>query len=730
MKKIIFIKILICISLLINGQSIYYDALSLKKYLYNGKFIVPKNKNDSIGIKKLLEYETILKKYIPEIKDINNPLDILTYLNASFENPFISNLIPSPPSSSDDELSKALKSSSFSYVPKIGSLSIPGLNVTTLADGLAKFIVKRTKEELSIAFFDKFKEEIKKYPDLKTLFPQTYVLLDAIDQQIYNYTNYISILREAFLADIKELDEHLPGIIVNHPVFFDNRFELALSLKSACYISTSLKHGMHPGDILDAYPIDYFKDTNDVLHDTVLRGAIQTLQLLSESFREVDTSKHTYWVSIDKIRELVNDKNTFKIYLGLIFQNAKNNYDSIRFNKTETLVDMLNKLGNNFDHNYLSYKRYILVLGNRINELNTMIKEHVRLTSDSIMVEQYAKYFKATLQLLQYCTQMSELPYLNQIPELKNFEVKSKSYFNVAFSTIDVVVSINRKRYAEAVNHVLAIYTEIFKKPFSNEVFPNSKDTIGNKKEKEILKKIYEAYNNAPNTPVSSILDEQTKKKLNETKKIENREKTDSIIFLISQYGSFMASIVQAKSSDEVEAAIEAVALPTGSSRIKRESSFNVSLNAYCGFYAGHEEIKFSLKESPLINSYGLTAPIGFSINWGSNRFLWMPCKRPGHFSHSIFISTFDIGAISSFRFVDDTTKTLSKIELKDIISPGIFYSLGIAKTPLSINIGYQISPFLREVSSSSNTFKASYSRFSISLCVDIPILNLYTKPR
>jgi len=42
-----------------------------------------------------------------------------------------------------------------------------------------------------------------------------------------------------------------------------------------------------------------------------------------------------------------------------------------------------------------------------------------------------------------------------------------------------------------------------------------------------------------------------------------------------------MAVLLLQKNSDDVEAAIEAAALPVGSSRIKRASAFNVSLNAY-----------------------------------------------------------------------------------------------------------------------------------------------------
>ena len=56
-------------------------------------------------------------------------------------------------------------------IPKIEGLQ----DVTSFVDGFAKFLVKRTKEELSIAFFNHFVSEIEKpeNKDFRQLFPST-----------------------------------------------------------------------------------------------------------------------------------------------------------------------------------------------------------------------------------------------------------------------------------------------------------------------------------------------------------------------------------------------------------------------------------------------------------------------------------------------------------------------------------------------------------------------------
>ncbi|HYG15622.1 MAG TPA: hypothetical protein VEC12_07695, partial [Bacteroidia bacterium] len=98
--------------------------------------------------------------------------------------------------------------------------------------------------------------------------------------------------------------------------------------------------------------------------------------------------------------------------------------------------------------------------------------------------------------------------------------------------------------------------------------------------------------------------------------------------------------------------------------------------------------------------------------------------------SSTILLSMVDIGAVAAFRFTNDSAEEIPTVQLQDIFSPGIFYSLGFPNSPVSLNIGYQMGPLLRKVTVQSNQYGQSYSRFSIALCVDIPLLNFYTRSR
>ena len=575
----------------------------------------------------------------------------------------------------------------------LGSLfsSIGGLDVTAFADGMAKFLVKRVKQELSLAFFHKFKRTIDSLPDLKTVFPQTSYLLQAIDNEIYNYKQYVQNLREAFKKDLVEIHRNLPGIVDNHTAFFKTHPVAKAGLLTSCYMAQQLDDGSHPGDMLAAYPVEYLGDIGNKNY----KAAIQTVQLLSASLR--DTAKNEgYWVNIKTVRELVNDKEATRLYLGLLLQEAKLRYESVPY-QGQTLVEFLNAAAAQYDaafNIYISYRNYILRFGEKVEALNKLIKQYEEdeKTSDSARIEKYAKYFRNSVDLVDYCTQASSLPGIaGNIPDLRLLLGK---YFEIGYLAADVTVNITRKNYSAVVNNAVRIYNlvrgEVIAEP-SLTIALNDVEMASLQKSRGGFKKTLES---------------------------------------LTRYGSFMATIATAKTSDEVESAIEGAALPVGSSRIKRVSDFNVSLNAYAGLFYGTERIQGLDEGAWQANVYGVTAPIGVAASWGHRLLFFKTGKK--EWSTSLFLSLIDLGTVAAFRFTDDSTEQIPTIQLKHIFSPGAFLSLGIPGTPLSFNFGAQAGPNLRKVqveAGKENEFADNiYWRFSTSLVVDIPILNFHTK--
>lgn len=660
MKIKCFLTLCLCFFLSrTSAQNAYYDALKLASFVVTddleGKTTFNAGKRDSIWL--------LLKRHIP--KDGVEDKDILEYYKKQENNPFFHHLFPNDLKSSEDFKGKD-KAGFSSVVSGIGDL-----DVTNIADGLAKFIVKRAKEELSIAFFKKFKEDLerKDFEELRTLFPKTAQTLRLIDKDIYRFSAYLNTMREAFGADLGNSFVNIRNVFylpVYKKYFEENCPEMGMAIYSTLYLIEGISTGKHPGQIFAGYKADSLitlckKDGCDPTKlnaETNARASVKTLQLFSESFRS--RSSNYYWVNTDSVKALVRNPMAFRIYLGLIYMHAKR--QNIVFQNGLALTSILKKVADEYEQAGVTiarYREYLVALSAKCQEVGNSVKEFSSIAFKERDGKDYLRVFNASMGLIMTVVDLPELPHIE-------FGLAERKTMNETFG-----------RFKYVLNLATGVYTDVQNERYAGAV-------IG----------------------VVSLLDTLTGMKQ------ENLAK-------VLRYGSFMASVAQAKNSDEVEAAIEAIALPAGSFRIKREALRNISINSYIGPFAGLEQVS-TLDNAPVF-AYGLTAPIGLAFSTSS--------KNCG--SSSFFVSVLDLGAVAAFRLQNDTIAQIPNIQLKNIFSPGLFYSYGFRKLPLSLNVGAQIGPNLRTVTSAKNDYSDNlYVRYSVSLVVDIPLLNLKTRPR
>lgn len=183
----------------------------------------------------------------------------------------------------------------------------------------------------------------------------------------------------------------------------------------------------------------------------------------------------------------------------------------------------------------------------------------------------------------------------------------------------------------------------------------------------------------------------------------------------ISKYReiNFLYELATIENSDEMEKLLDSYALPIGSSSIKRQSKFNISLNGYVGLTGGIERAFTKTGNADKWN-IGLTAPIGIAFSFG--------CGKLNSGSFSVFVSVIDLGTMVNTRLRDKEIEE-EKLKITQFLSPGIGAYYNIPKTPLSIGLQYNYIPNLR---SSSNEDKINVNRLNLSLLVDIPFFNLY----
>lgn len=685
MRKIIIFLSILSIIWKSNGQNVspYYDAKFIRENCYNAIDNTLNNK---------LTLATTLKKYYPNQNVEENLLQIIK------SNPFLKQYAPSGFSSSP----LPLLNNSFSFS------SIGSTDVTDIASALTKFIVERTKKELQAAFFDKFIEEVNspEYKDIQTLFPTTYLVIKRLPTDIYNYEPYIEQLREAFGKDLEIILPHLEDVLNNgyYAHFFDNHLELKSICLTALYFGNGLKNGKHVGVLLEEYNTTNakYRFTNDNIN-TVKNNAILFIQEVSKSLRTNASSSEEYWVEADQIEQMINDPITFDIYLGLLYERI----NAIKISNSSQLTygKLLLKGAET--------KNFIETLVRQIKDAQTQLSNiHEKQTRNiTVTIDDYMLNFDAATRVLNvFKENQLTRDFIDSIADEKEKEQIQKfwDYYDTIIdgtnATYSIFTSIKAKKYSLVLSNVRILYQLRY----------NPK----------VLEKNNE-------TKVSEITDEEKKK----LKKINNtKENIYKIIDFLIEKGAFIASVAEAKNSDEVYNAIDKIAMPVGSSRVKRLTKTNVAINAYCGFFVGNEDIKDVKEDRTIINSYGLTAPVGFSFSKG-NRILPWPIHKlipeTKGWSSTLFFSVIDLGAVAAYRFTNETADQVPTIELKDIFSPGLFWSVGIPKTPISLNLGAQVGPNLRKVNDTTNDYsKNTYLRYSFSICVDIPLLNLYTKSK
>lgn len=713
-------------------------ALSAKGKDYKPGYLL----YDALCMKENLKDEAFVREILKYYK-IESSTD-LAY------NHYLKNIVPNVfPNTHSGDKTGNLTASVFS--------TVGNLDVTNFADGLAKFIVDRTKQELNIAFFDKFKEVLSdpRYVDLKTVFPETYEVLMVIDNQIYNYDNYLQALRSAFDRDLSNLPNNLPSIIDNHSAYFDANPGLKVILQSSFYIAQQVQLKEHPGQLIANYPVDEFMGTRAGI-DQNIAPSFKTVQLISRSFKSKTDSLH-YWANDSLIKKLFNDDVAVKIYLGLLVQQAKQDHIVFRGkeNKDKGLWEIIDNSYAEY-RGYEEYKNFFRTVSSKMRAIESGIDALQTSDKDSLRIEKYHDIAGKALDLMDYLITVEKMPFFPK----KDLDIAGKAgiYIYSARTASDIVIDVNRKQYASAIMKTVMLYDTIFQKDSVDTYIRKAYEKKYAKKASQIRKQLSDVRKEQEKLKEQLIGKTPTvaqKKSLADTSvKIDNLSKQLDVIVRDSsntnlfkkwedsirnelsmtmksllKYGTFMSTIIDAKTSDDVEAAIESAALPAGSARIKRESTFNIALNAYCGPYMGYERVydldpKWMSARKSTVNSYGLTAPVGISISYGGN------CKKAkNHSSYSLFLSVIDVGAIASFRFSDTTTEVLPTIQLKNILSPGIFFSYGIPTLPISVNAGWQMGPLLRKVDAQidENSYSDRYGRISLSICIDIPIVNFYT---
>jgi hypothetical protein len=569
---------------------------------------------------------------------------------------------------------------------------VPSVSVNDLADGLVRFYIARVNDEVNDAFFIHLQEVLSKIPELSILFPETLKSLNKI--KVTNYNQSLNAIKSSYQTDIKNLLKNVSGLatISRYKNLINNHHELTL-LFAACDLIAMVQQGNTAPDILyNLGNAPYIQAVKPNDYNAFIRMAAVVSNAFVDRKLGDDPTTSLSWILVKNLSILKDNDDLFRIFMGLFAENAQ----GIKIGN----FDFYSQLNTNskpvLDGRYIVYN-----FGETLNALNKKLQEasNTKLAA-SAKVGLYIDAAGQIFGLADKC--LGVLPENVTVKERLIVKKIRTTYIPLLYTADSVAYHIEKQEYSAAVLAADELFTNLF----------------AHRDKKTIDKEITSLTTLKSKSPADTSGVAEKIAALNTEKLTSDTLQNLQSDYL--KYGAFIAAIAEAQSADDVKKAIQAFALPVGSSRIKKEHHFSWGLNSYVGFYHAWNQ-QFMTYNLPHREA-GITAPLGMALNFS-------PSPSAGSFS--LYGGIIDVGAI--FTYTVNTDKSVqSEIKLGQLLSPsiGLVYGLPIISKyniPLSIGTNYQWGPRLHGVDNAGNSILRAYTgRINIFIALDLPIVNFH----
>lgn len=200
---------------------------------------------------------------------------------------------------------------------------------------------------------------------------------------------------------------------------------------------------------------------------------------------------------------------------------------------------------------------------------------------------------------------------------------------------------------------------------------------------------------------------------------VENFDADESVHDFLKQYGYFIADLIDATTTEQVESLLYGIADPPGSSRLKRSKRLTVGLNAYLGASSGlesWENDRINQQEEFLF--VAPTIPIGITMS----RLFGNGDNPP---SLSLFIGFLDLGSMLTLRGSSEFFGE-SKLTFKNMFKPSAQLHWNLPKSPFYLGAGAQIGPHYQDVGGIEQAVQST--RFFVSFGVDVPVKTFFAR--
>jgi hypothetical protein len=372
--------LLLAFALLVRGHgysqnSIFYDAQELSKCM---------DKERKFNMSENSKYSAL-----PVLKRYYYPVDSADQ--------FIKNLRSNPyfrDFSGNSNLKGILREKVESHFS-----SSKSINFHRAENSIPNLMAFRFKEDVTMNFFLKMKNDFVKYPELKALFPNTCEVLEYIDP--LNLYYLFPVFRNAIVKDFDNFSINLAHLRFQSKYYNVFQTSKGKQFIASSIISSGLERGLPLDEIFASLLAEKFvqNDSSNVFQ------AVKYLGLISQTIR--DTASNKIWVSHHQFHNFLESETRQKLLLGLLYQ--ENSHYNIafksQFKDVFNLKNALKGADKNASDHWMDYFREVhakaLAYETRFDSLKwkTKAKEPLNNSDVDSYLSSVSSYMEAVLNI-------------------------------------------------------------------------------------------------------------------------------------------------------------------------------------------------------------------------------------------------------------------------------------------------------------------------------------------
>ena len=618
----------------------------------------------------------------------------------------------------------------------LGTAVVPsGANFTTnLIEAAADLLLDRGKKELANSFYGELSDKLGADEGLSTLFPNTTSLF--INRDPFMLPSLGPTWQRTFELDLQQLPENLLGYLNKELPEQKDQLEVVLAFYK---LIREIEQGVHPHEAINTAFLSISVD-NPYGKPFLLMGVLN--KELKVRRLESDPNQNQVWATPADFRALGSSGQAiFTAYLlnslqekGLITSEL----DGSKLNQAVSQISALISFLKNAEQAVESIlkggeeervSRFADVTNAMTGVLSNAMLLHQWLSPDSVLdppgVEEIHHRMKALEKLIRMVTEAVQA-------------AKSGDYGKLPTYVLQIFKVVNEKKYGEIEAKLDTVRINISNK-LSELNRGSLAPVIAYFGDKDNFRFEDTQQMSVFATQITDFVFTKWGKRL----KGKLREKVYTIIRdemarLLTKapddfikIAVFVTEVAQASSAEQIQAVLDANILPVGSFRMKRRPyQSSLFLQGFAGFNGGYEFLNRAGADVDYDGFQGgLFLPIGFEYTFSGT--------KPAY--HGLFVSLLDVGAVGSFNLSNDDDLDVPSLRWDQVFSPGLFYTRGFKKIPVTWGAGLRYTPALRKIDVGDEDPVAvalldgktlSALQFNVFIAVDVPLVRLLVRKK